>query len=294
MTLNQTEQQNNKSAGIDQRSALEIVQLMNAEDATVAASVNTSLPSIAQAVDGIVARLQAGGRLIYAGAGTSGRLAVLDAVECVPTFSTPPSLVVGIIAGGNIALTEAVEGAEDDREIGQSELDALGVTAQDAVVGVAASGGTPYVIGILEAARGRGAFTIAISCNVPAPILNIVDVPIGVPVGAEILTGSTRLKAGTAQKMILNMISTAVMIRLGNVYDNLMVDVKVTNRKLADRARRIVMQIAGIDAAEAERLMNLCDQEVKTAIVMSKRAVSVEQARLLLADANGMLRQVIG
>jgi N-acetylmuramic acid 6-phosphate etherase len=289
-----TEQRNPRSAAIDERSAYEIVQMMNEEDASVAESVKRVLPEIARAIDGIVERLRGGGRLIYAGAGTSGRLAMLDAVECVPTFSTPPSLVVALIAGGAIALTNAVEGAEDDRNAGRQDLTALNAASQDAVVGVAASGRTPYVLGVLEAAHEVGALTIGISCNVPAPLLEAVDVPIGVPVGAEIITGSTRLKAGTAQKMILNMISTATMIRLGKVYDNLMVDLKVTNLKLADRARRIVMQITNVEANEADRLLSICANETKTAIVVSKRGVSPDEAREMLVAADGLLRAVIG
>jgi len=213
-----TESRNPQSAGIDQGSVLDILHIMNAEDATVALAVQAALPQIARAVDAIVERLKNGGRLIYIGAGTSGRLGILDAAECVPTFSTPPDLVIGIIAGGESALTQAIEGVEDDSSAGATDLLSRGVSALDAVVGIAVSGRTPYVIGGVDAARQAGALTIGISCNVPAPLLEIVELPIGVDVGAEVITGSTRLKAGTAQKLILNMISTATMIRMGKVY----------------------------------------------------------------------------
>lgn len=289
-----TEQPNPDSAHIDQRSALEIVQLMNAEDATIAAAVREVLPAIAEAVEIIAARLRNGGRLIYVGAGTSGRLAVLDAVECVPTFSTDPSLVQGLIAGGKEALTRAVEGAEDDRDAGRRDVLALELTVNDVVVGIAASGRTPYVVAALEAANERGAATIGISCNAPAPVLDAAQIKIAALVGPEIITGSTRLKAGTAQKMILNMLSTASMILLGKVYGNRMVDVKVTNQKLADRARRIVSEVTGLDTDEAERLLAQTNNEVKMAIVVGLLAVSPEEARVRLHAAQGQLHLVIG
>lgn len=288
-----TEESNPRTARLDQLSALEIVTAMNDEDATVAAAVRRALPAIAQAVEAIVGRLRAGGRLIYVGAGTSGRLGVLDAVECVPTFSVDPGLVVGVIAGGEIALTEAVEGAEDRYEDGQRDLEAVGAGARDAIVGIAASGRTPYVLGALDYANTLGALTVAISCNSPAPMLDRAQIGIPVVVGPEVLTGSTRLKAGTAQKMVLNMLSTVVMVRLGKVYGNLMVDVKVTNHKLAERARRIVSRVAGVDDAEAARLLSLTGDEVKPAIVMARRGVSPDEARALLRAADGVLRAVI-
>ncbi len=278
---------------IDRLSALEIVQVMNAEDATVAAAVRAALPAVAEAVEVIAARLQNGGRLIYVGAGTSGRLGVLDAAECVPTFSVPPTLVQALIAGGPAALVQAIEGAEDDREAGRADLLALDVTAKDAVVGIAASGRTPYVIAALEAAAEHGAATIGISCNAPAPVLDAAQIKIAALVGPEVITGSTRLKAGTAQKLILNMLSTASMILLGKVYGNLMVDVKVTNKKLADRARRIVMEVTGVDADEAARLLTLTNNEVKTAIVAGLLDVTPDEARARLAAAQGRLRDVI-
>lgn len=288
-----TEESNPRTARLDRLSALEIVTAMNDEDATVAAAVRRALPAIAQAVEAIVERLRAGGRLIYVGAGTSGRLGVLDAVECVPTFSVDPGLVVGVIAGGEIALTEAVEGAEDRYEDGRRDLEAVSAGAQDAIVGIAASGRTPYVLGALDYANTLGALTVAISCNSPAPMLDRAQIGIPVVVGPEVLTGSTRLKAGTAQKMVLNMLSTAAMVWLGKVYGNLMVDVKVTNHKLAERARRIVSRVAGVDDAEAARLLSLTGDEVKPAIVMARRGVSPDEARALLRAADGVLRAVI-
>lgn len=288
-----TEQRNPHSIHIDQLSALEIVQLMNAEDASVAAAVREALPAIAEAVEVIAERLRSGGRLIYVGAGTSGRLAVLDAVECVPTFSTDSTLVQGLIAGGTKALMQAVEGAEDDREAGPRDLLALDLTVNDVVVGIAASGRTPYVVAALEAANERGVATIGISCNAPAPVLDTAQIKIAALVGPEVITGSTRLKAGTAQKMILNMLSTASMIRLGKVYGNLMVDVKVTNRKLADRARRIVSEVTGVDADEAARLLTQTNNEVKTAIVIALLGITPDEARERLRVAQGRLHAVI-
>jgi N-acetylmuramic acid 6-phosphate etherase len=289
-----TEESNPRTTALDSYSALEIVTAMNAEDATVATAVRGALPRIAQAVDAIVERLRAGGRMIYVGAGTSGRLGVLDAVECVPTFSVEPGLVIGLIAGGEIALTQAVEGAEDDRDAGKRDLEAVNAGERDAVVGIAASGRTPYVLGALDYANTIGALTVAISCNDPAPMLDLAQIAIPVVVGPEVLAGSTRLKAGTAQKMVLNMLSTAAMVRLGKVYGNLMVDVKVTNQKLSERAQRIVCRVTGVDQAEAARLLTLTQYEVKPAIVMAVRGVSVDEARALLRAANGMLRDVIG
>jgi N-acetylmuramic acid 6-phosphate etherase len=280
--------------GIDQRPTLEILQIMNDEDATVAATVRQALPAIAAAVDLIAERLRGGGRLLYIGAGTSGRLGILDAVECVPTFSVPAELVQGIIAGGEAAVMHSVEGAEDRADQGRADLMARGLTAQDVVVGIAASGRTPYVVGALNYAREIGAGAVGISCNTPAPVLDAADIAIAAPVGPEILTGSTRLKAGTAQKLILNMISTVTMIKLGKTYNNLMVDVKVSNAKLADRARRIVQEVTGLDAAAAAALLEQTGQEVKPAVVMALLGVDAAEARARLAAANGMLGAVIG
>ncbi|MDQ7024353.1 MAG: N-acetylmuramic acid 6-phosphate etherase [Anaerolineae bacterium] len=289
-----TETQNQKTLNIDTLPTAEIVQIINDEDKTVAAAVEKTLPAIAEAIDAIVEGLRAGGRLIYVGAGTSGRLGVLDAVECVPTYSTPPELVQGLIAGGEQALTRSVEGAEDKPELAKSDLQNMSFSQADILVGIAASGRTPYVLGALEYARDLGAKTIAISCNVPAPILDAADIGIDVAVGAEVVTGSTRMKAGTAQKMILNMLSTGSMIRLGKVYGNLMVDVQVTNAKLADRANRIVQQIANVDEETAQSLLESAHNHVKTALVMHIKQVDYETALQLLHDNDGYLRQVIG
>lgn len=288
-----TEQPNPQSANIDSLSTLDIVRTINQEDAKVALAVQQALPQIAQAVDIITEAIRSGGRLIYVGAGTSGRLGILDAVECVPTFSTPPELVQGIIAGGEKALITAVEGAEDYPEHGKRDLIGLNLSQDDVVCGIAASGRTPYVIGALEYANSINAKTVALACNVPAPILEIAEIAIGVDVGPEIITGSTRMKSGTAQKMVLNMLSTGTMIKLGKVYGNLMVDVKVTNQKLADRARRLVIHLTDVDEEQARALLNQSDNEVKTAVVMQKQDVDATQARKLLKEVDGLLGKVI-
>lgn len=288
-----TESQNPRTADIDQLSALEIVERINDEDAKVAGAVRQALPQIAQAVDAIAEHMARGGRLIYVGAGTSGRMGVLDAVECVPTYNTDPSQVIGLMAGGYGALVRSVEGAEDHADAGRADLLALNLTVDDAVVGIAASGRTPYVLGALAYAGEVGALTVGISCNVPAPVLDAAQIAIGVPVGPEVITGSTRMKAGTAQKLVTNMLSTATMVKLGKVYGNLMVDVRPTNVKLVDRARRIVMQIAGVEYGEAAQLLDASENEVKTAIVMARRGVEPETARDLLGAAGGRLRDVI-
>ena len=268
-----TESRNPATANIDTVSTLEMVRLINAEDAKVAPAVATQLPHIAEAIDRIAARMREGGRLIYVGAGTSGRLGVLDASECPPTFNTAPKQVVGLIAGGNIALTTAVEGAEDDREAGARAIAALNVAAKDNVVGIASSGSTPYVLGALAEARRRGALTISLACNSPAPVEALADVIIAPIVGPEVLTGSTRLKAGTAQKMVLNMLSTGVMIRLGKTYGNLMVDVRATNAKLRQRARRIVMQAV---REARERMQELANQRISESANHESRVTSHE------------------
>ncbi len=288
-----TESQNPRTADIDRLSTLDMLGRINEEDAKVAEAVHGALPQIAQAVDAIAERMGRGGRLIYVGAGTSGRLGVLDAAECVPTFSTDPSEVIGLIAGGLGAMTNSVEGAEDNREAGRSDLLALNLTANDAVVGIAASGRTPYVLGALEAAQEIGAITIGVSCNAPAPLLDAAEIGIGVPVGPEAITGSTRMKAGTAQKLVLNMISTGVMVKLGKVYGNLMVDVRPTNSKLVDRARRIIAQVTGIQYDTAALLLEESGNQVKTAIVMAQKGVSADEARRLISAAGGRLREVI-
>ncbi len=288
-----TEQVNPRSADLDQKSALEIVQIMNAEDAAVAAAVAAALPDIAAAVEAIAARLAGGGRLIYVGAGTSGRLGLLDAAECVPTFGVAPETVQALIAGGMAALTEAVEGAEDDRAAGRADLLALNLTAQDAVVGIAASGRTPYVVAALETAAETSALTVGVACSVPAPVLDAAQIRIAVLTGPEVIAGSTRLKAGTAQKMVLNMLSTGAMVRLGKVYGNLMVDVRVTNQKLAARARRIVAHLGQVDEDTAARLLAQSGGAVKPAVVMARRGVDAAEAQRLLDEADGFLRRVI-
>lgn len=288
-----TEARNPRSQHIDQSSTLDILKIINDEDASIAGAVREALPMIAQAVDIITERLRDGGRLFYIGAGTSGRLGILDAAECVPTFSTPPTLVQGIIAGGITALTDAVEGAEDNHEAGKADLLARGLTNQDVVVGLAASGQTPYVIGALEAANNIGAVTIALTCNTPAPMLDIAQIGITALVGPEVITGSTRMKSGTAQKLILNMISTTTMIKLGKVYGNLMVDVKPTNQKLIDRACRIICEITGVSYQEAEHLLAASGQQVKTAIVMALLGISAEDAHAQLETHHGILANII-
>lgn len=288
-----TESQNPRTMEIDQLSTLEIVERINDEDVKVAAAVRQALPQIAQAVDGIAERMGRGGRLIYVGAGTSGRMGVLDAVECVPTYNADPSQVIGLMAGGYGALVHSVEGAEDDADAGRADLLALKLTADDAVVGIAASGRTPYVLGALAYAGEIGALTVGIACNVPAAVLDAAQIGIGVPVGPEVITGSTRMKAGTAQKLVTNMLSTATMVKLGKVYGNLMVDMRPTNIKLVDRARRMIVLIAGVEYDEAARLLDASENEVKTAIVMARRGVDAANARELLQAAGGRLRAVI-
>lgn len=290
----QTETRNPKSKRIDQLPTLDALRIMNEEDATVTLAVREALPAIARAVDVIVDRLRGGGRLFYVGAGTSGRLAVVDAAECVPTFSTDPSLVQALIAGGQAAFVTSVEDAEDNRDAGQADLLARGLTAQDVVVGIAASGRTPYVLAALEAAKAAGAATIGVSCNAPAPLLDAADIAVAVVTGPEIVTGSTRLKAGTAQKLVLNMLSTLSMVQLGKVYGNLMVDVRVSNVKLLDRARRIVSEVAGVSYEQAAELLTESGDEVKVAIAMSRLGVSAGEARARLAQVGGRLAEVIG
>jgi N-acetylmuramic acid 6-phosphate etherase len=289
-----TEGRNPRSENLDQLPTLDVLTLINDEDASVARIVRDAMPEIARAVDVIVSAMQKGGRLIYVGAGTSGRLGVLDAAECVPTFGLEPGVVIGLIAGGESALIRAAEGAEDRMEDGRSDLVAINLAKQDIVVGIAASGRTPYVLGAVNYAHEIGCITIGIACNQPSVLLDQTDIKIGLPTGPEILTGSTRLKAGTAQKMTLNMISTAVMVRLGKVYGNRMIDLMVTNEKLADRACRIVSEIAALPYDEAVRLLDLTGKDVKLAIVVAVRHVTPDEARVLLVEAGDNLRAVIG
>jgi len=288
-----TEARNPLTQDIDNLSALEIVKLINSEDEKVARAVGEVAESIAQAIDVIADRLSGGGRLIYVGAGTSGRLGVLDAVECPPTFNTDPELVIGLIAGGPKGLLQAVEGAEDSREMGCRDLQMLELTDLDVVVGIAASGRTPYVIGALDYARKTGAFAIGFSCNQDAELRDHADLSIIPLVGPEVLSGSTRLKAGTATKMVLNMLTTGAMVRLGKTYSNLMVDVRATNSKLAERAIRIVATAASCTSAEAGDLLMHCDGEVKTAIVSHSTGVSPDEARARLNSVGGHLRRAL-
>ena len=289
-----TEERNSLTTEIDTLPTLEMLTLINAEDQKAALAVHDELLNIAAAVDAITARMQRGGRLIYIGAGTSGRLGVLDASECPPTFGTLPEQVVGLIAGGPAALTEAVEGAEDDWEGGASEVAELGVNENDCVIGIAASGRTPYAIGGLQEAKKRGALTVSIACNRPSPLGEVAEISIAPVVGPEVISGSTRLKAGTAQKMVLNMISTAVMIRLGKTYSNLMVDLQPTNAKLRWRSRRIVAEITGLDLQRSTEILSACDGEVKTAIVSILAGISPELARIRLNETGGSVRKAIG
>ncbi len=285
-----TESRNPASEGIDRLSAIEIVRLMNAEDAKIAAAVGQEAEAIARAVEAIADRLRRGGRLVYIGAGTSGRLGVIDASECPPTFSVPPGQVVGMIAGGPGAMFKAVEGAEDRRELAIDDLQAIQFSSGDVLVGIATSGRTPYVIGGLDYARSLGAFTIGFTCNSDAALSAHAHVTISPVVGPEVISGSTRLKAGTATKMVLNMLTTGAMVLLGKTYGNLMVDLQTTNSKLVARSRRIVATIAGVSEAEADEWLRRCGGQVKTAIVSCVRGVSAEEARQLLDSAGGQLR----
>ena len=290
-----TERRNPRSSTIDTASALEIVDLIGAEDATVPSAVARARVDIARAIDLVEAAFRAGGRLIYVGAGTSGRLGVLDAAECPPTFGTPPELVVGVIAGGAPALVRSVEGAEDDVKAAESAIGSLGVGSGDVVAGIAASGTTPFVQAALSHARSRGARTIFLSCSEPPHQLGgVCDVFITVLVGPEIVTGSTRMKAGTATKLVLNTLTTGAMIRLGKVYGNLMVDLRAWNEKLVDRSQRIVMETTGLDRQAAQRVIEAAEGSVKTAIVMARRGVPRKEAERLLAEHAGRLRPIVG
>ncbi|MFQ6141577.1 N-acetylmuramic acid 6-phosphate etherase [Streptomyces seoulensis] len=281
-------------AEIDRLPTLEIARLMNAEDTTVPRAVAERLPQIAAAIDAVTERMARGGRLIYAGAGTAGRLGVLDASECPPTFNTDPAQVVGLIAGGPQAMVTSVEGAEDSRELAVEALDALKLTPDDTVVGVSASGRTPYAVGAVEHARRVGALTVGLSCNAGSALAAAAEHGIEVVVGPELLTGSTRLKAGTAQKLVLNMISTLTMIRLGKTYGNLMVDVRASNEKLRARSRRIVALATGAPDEEIERALTAANGEVKNAILILLAGVDAPTAGRLLADSAGRLRTALG
>ena len=285
-----TEQRNPNSMHVDSLSALEIVQLMNQEDKQVPLAIEKCLPQIAQAVECIVAAFQQGGRLVYIGAGTSGRLGVLDASECPPTFGVSPEMVKGIIAGGERALRHPIEGAEDSKTHAVVDLQTIQFSSKDVLVGIAASGRTPYVIGALEYAKSLGSVTVSIASNPNSAMANIVDIAIDTVVGAEVLTGSSRLKSGTAQKLVLNMLTTASMILMGKCYQNLMVDVQASNEKLKARAIRIVMQATDCDKALAEETLKLADQNAKLAIMMILSGLDRAQAEALLEKHHGKLQ----
>ncbi|WP_205438899.1 N-acetylmuramic acid 6-phosphate etherase [Edwardsiella tarda] len=295
INLNQmvTESRNPASAAIDTLSTLAMLRVINAEDQQVAPAVEATLPQVAELVDKVVEAFAQGGRLIYCGAGTSGRLGILDASECPPTYGTPAQQVVGLIAGGHPAILAAVENAEDDREQGAQDLRDLHFTAQDVLVGIAASGRTPYVLGAMAYAKQQGATVAAIVCNPGSEMSLAADIAIEPVVGAEVVTGSSRMKAGTAQKLVLNMITTGAMIRSGKVYGNLMVDVAATNAKLLQRQVNIVMAATECDQYQAEAALNACDRHCKTAILMLLSGVSAEEASAMLARHHGFIRQAL-
>lgn len=282
-----------ESANLDDMSPLEIVELMNREDAKIAAAVGEVKTSIAAAVECIAERFRRGGRLIYMGAGTSGRLGVLDASECPPTFSTPPQMVRGLIAGGYQALTTAIEGAEDNSEAGEHDLRDLQLNSNDVVMGIATSGRTPYVLGGLRYARSIGCATIGFACNSNSEVGLAADIAIEVVVGPEILSGSTRLKSGTATKMVLNMLTTGAMIQLGKTYGNMMVDLKATNIKLKARACRLVRLICGVDDLQANEVLQRAQGETKTAIVMLRCGIDAQAARQKLESVQGRLKRAL-
>jgi len=290
-----TEQRNPRTERIDVASSLEIVDLMNAEDATIAPAVHAQREAMARAIDLVVEAFRQGGRLVYVGAGTSGRLGVLDAAECPPTFGTPPDLVVGVIAGGAPALVKSAEGAEDDVNAGMAAMDIARVSAADVVVGIAASGTTPYVRAALSRAQTIGAKTVIVSCSPPPTLLlDTCDVAIVPVVGPEALTGSTRLKAGTATKLVLNTISTGAMIRTGRAFGNLMVDLMALSEKLRDRGERIVMEASGVDRTRARAAIGDAGGSVKLALVMVKAGVGKDEAARRLEGAGGLVRRAVG
>ncbi|MFD1848621.1 N-acetylmuramic acid 6-phosphate etherase [Oceanobacillus bengalensis] len=288
-----TEMRNIDSTNIDALSTLEVLETINKEDMTVAESVQKVLPQIELAVDTVYHAIKQGGRLFYVGAGTSGRIGILDAVECPPTYSTPPELVQAVMAGGIKAIEKAVEGAEDDEELGALDLHERNVTELDVVVGIAASGRTPYVSGALKYAQKIGASTVSLTSNKDSVISKYADIPIEVITGPEVLTGSTRMKAATAHKLILNMITTTTMIKIGKVYENLMVDLKVSNLKLKERAKNIVSIITHVPNQKAEEILEKTKYEVKPAIIMIKTGVSLEEAKQYITEANGFVRKAI-
>lgn len=289
-----TEKRNPASTDIDQKDTHKMLEIINNEDKKVALAVEKEIHNIKKTVDIITARMKKGGRLIYVGAGTSGRLGVLDAVECVPTFSVRPDMVTGILAGGEKAMFRSQENIEDNKELGKKRIIEENIDKNDSVVGIAASGKTPFVLGAVEEASQKGAFTSALVCVEESPLANIAEIAITPITGPEVITGSTRMKAGTAQKMVLNMISTTVMINLGKVYSNLMIDLNPSNQKLRDRAHNIFVLICGTDDKTANYYLKMADYDVKTAVTMYEREVSREKAIKLLKKEDGVLRKVIG
>ena len=288
-----TEERNPASRDIDLLPTLQVLRILNAEDAKVAVAVRRELPTIVHAVDAIAVRLKQGGRLIYVGAGTSGRLGVLDAAECPPTFNTPPNQVVAVLAGGRRALTRSVEGAEDSVIQGRRDLARLRPGPTDVVVGLSASGLTPYTLAALRLARARRAFTVAVTSNPGSPLARAAHLAISPHTGPEVISGSTRLKAGTAEKLVLNLLSTAAMIRLGHVFSNLMVNVRMRNRKLRERGRNILMAALGVTKRDAAQAARSCGGDLKVAMVMLRRGGSQREARRLLAATGGNLRQAL-
>lgn len=288
-----TETRNPGTMNLDTMTPLEVVTAMNNEDAKVPAAIRPVLPQIAQVVEWAIQAVEAGGRVFYMGAGTSGRLGVLDAAECPPTFGVGDDVIIGLIAGGDKAFLKAVEGAEDSRELGRGDLETRGLTKNDLVIGIAASGRTPYVLGALDYAKEIGCHTAAISCNAGCAIGQAAEVAVEAVVGPEVLTGSTRLKAGTAQKLILNMISTATMVGVGKAYQNLMVDVMQTNEKLCRRAEKIVMEATGVSQEEARKNLDLAGDNAKTAITMILAGCGAEEAKARLGKARGHVREAI-
>lgn len=284
-----TEKPNANTKNIDQLGTLDIVKLINSEDKKVAESVEAALPAISAAIDGIYEKLKAGGRLVYAGAGTSGRLGLLDAVECPPTFGVDYDMVIALLAGGKDAFIKAKEGAEDKEALGVQDLQSIQFTSNDALVGIAASGRTPYVKGAMEYAQSIGAFTVSLTCTQNAQIAPYATVDISLQPGAEVITGSTRMKSGTAQKMVLNMLSTVAMIKLGKTYGNLMVDLKATNEKLVSRAKSIVCMATDVDEKRAEEVLKLCGYSAKNAILMILANVDYETSKETLAKFEGRI-----
>lgn len=288
-----TESRNQASLTIDQLTTIDMLKVINEEDKKVAFAVEKQLPQIAQAVDKIVEAFQQQGRLIYIGAGTSGRLGILDASECPPTYGTPAEQIMGIIAGGTPAIFKAVENAEDKPEQGQADLQSIQFDYKDILVGIAASGRTPYVIGAMEYAKSQGATVISLCCNPNAPMIGLADIAITPIVGAEVITGSSRMKAGTAQKLVLNMLTTASMIKIGKVFSNLMVDVEASNAKLIERQIQIVIEATSCSRLQAINALEQCNRQCKTAIIMLLMQISAEQAMALLNENRGMIAHVL-